>query len=124
MFLNKPAGIQLSVNTNALRGWKTEICIVCTNGAQKITADNFVAEQGNVCAFGFDVLPDPLSEKLTNFAYDGSPSSNRKLGTGYTSFFKAKDGTMKENCVLQNQDACVLFEKDCKTKYTGTNVEM
>jgi hypothetical protein len=59
-----------------------------------VSLDNFVAEQGNVCAFGFDVIKDPLAEKLTNFAYDASSGSSRKLGTGYTSFFKPADANM------------------------------
>jgi hypothetical protein len=80
-----------------------------------------VAEQGNVCAFGFEEIKDPLPKTTTNFEYDGSQGSERKIGTGYSSFFKQLN---KLECALQNQDACVLFEKDCKTKYLGKNVVM
>ena len=73
---------------------------MCTNGAQKITLDNYVGEQGNVCAYGFDVVKDPLTKKLTDFAFDDSASSNRKIGSGYTSFFKPVDATMASNCVM------------------------
>ena len=73
------------------------MCIVCTNGEQKISVDNYVGEQGNVCAFGYDVIPTPLEKKITNFGYN---SGNRKIGVGYTSFFKAANANMATNCVL------------------------
>ena len=31
---------------------------------------------------------------------------------------------MADNCVLQSEDACVLYEKDCETAYKGKNVQM
>lgn len=124
MFQTNDGKIQLNVNANANKGWKTHICVVCTNGEQDISQDHYVGEQGNVCAFGFDVIKDPLPATITTFDYDDSAGSNRKIGTGYTSFFKVKSAVMGQNCALQNENACVLFEKDCKTKYTGENVSM
>jgi len=83
MFITTAGKIQLNVNSNGAKGWKTEICVVCTNGAQKIHVDNFVAEQGNICAFGYDVKKDPLEKKITSFEYDDSAGSKRKIGTGW-----------------------------------------
>lgn len=56
MFLkNAAGGIYLNVASNTDIGWKETVCIVCTNGDQKISVDNYTVEQGNVCANGFKV---------------------------------------------------------------------
>jgi hypothetical protein len=75
MFMNYAGKWQLNVNQNAAKGWKTEVCIVCTNGEQDIHIDNYKAEQGNVCAFGYEEIKDPLPKTTTNFEYDGSQGS-------------------------------------------------
>jgi hypothetical protein len=50
--------------------------------------DNYVAEQGNVCAFGYDVIKDPLPESTLKFPYNPDDGSKRKIGSGWSSFFK------------------------------------
>lgn len=47
-----------------------------------------------------------------------SPSYNKNIGVGYTSFFKNLD---KDHCPVTS---CELLEKDCKTPYTGLALKM
>jgi hypothetical protein len=67
--------MRLKRNENASKGWKQKVCLVCTNGEQDISIDNYVAEQGNVCAFGYDVIKDPLPKDALNFPYNPDDGS-------------------------------------------------
>ena len=121
-FINRNGKLQMNANSNSAKGWVEKVCIVCTNGQQQISVDNFEAKQGNMCENGFKSVQSPLKQKVLSFPYDSTIGAQRKLGNGYQTFFQPIDEILRENCVLQNSQACALYQSDCKTAYKGGNV--